>query len=84
MKLIYAYPAELGPGLEVEILGTLRDRVGDVVQVAREERDAERGNAADVFVTLEIGDPGAEEALNTLRTHPAVIDAAAESFGERV
>lgn len=84
MRLVYAYPAEKGRGVEAEIVGCLRDRFGDVVQTAREERDAERGNATDVIVTVEVGAPHLEAALNCLRTHPAVIDAAAESFGERV
>ncbi|OYD85947.1 MULTISPECIES: hypothetical protein [Azospirillum] len=84
MKIVYAYPAEKGRGVEAEIVGGLRDRCGHVVQTAREERDAERGGAADVIVTLELDDAQRETALNTLRAHPAVIDAAAESFGERV
>lgn len=84
MKLVYAYPAEKGRGVEAEIVGSLRDRCGNVVQTEREERDAERGAASDVIVTLEVDEPQRDAALNTLRAHPAVIDAAAESFGERV
>lgn len=84
MNLIYAYPAERGRGVEAEIIGTLRDRFGSVVQIAREERDAECGGRTDVFVTLAIGDDRAEAALDVLRAHPLVIDAAASSFGERV
>ncbi|AWK86704.1 hypothetical protein [Azospirillum thermophilum] len=84
MQLIYAYPAEKGRGVEAEIVGVLRDRLGEVVQTGREERDAERGDRTDVFVTLEVEESGAETALNTLRAHPVVIDAAAHSFGERV
>ncbi|MBP2311200.1 hypothetical protein [Azospirillum soli] len=84
MKLVYAYPAEKGRGVEAEIIGALRDRFGNVAQTDREERDAERGGATDVFVTLEVGDERYDAALNALRAHPAVIDAAARSFGERV
>lgn len=84
MDLIYAYPAEKGRGVEAEIVGTLRDRFGSVVQTAREERDAERGERTDVFVTLAVGDERADAALDVLRAHPLVIDAAARSFGERV
>lgn len=84
MQLIYAYPAEKGRGVEAEIVGVLRDRLGQVVQTGREERDAERGDRTDVFVTLEVEEASAETALNTLRAHPVVIDAAAHSFGERV
>ncbi|ALG71158.1 hypothetical protein VY88_02885 [Azospirillum thiophilum] len=84
MELIYAYPAERGRGVEAEIVGTLRDRFGAVVQTAREERDAERGRRTDVFVTLDVTDDRAEAALTALRAHPLVIDAAARSFGERV
>ncbi|WP_448207657.1 hypothetical protein [Azospirillum sp. sgz302134] len=83
MKLVYAYPAEKGRGVEAEIVGSLRDRCGHVVQTAREERDAERGGATDVLVTLEV-EEHCDTALNCLRAHPAVIDAAKESFGERV
>ncbi|PWC74091.1 hypothetical protein [Azospirillum sp. TSH64] len=84
MELVYAYPAERGRGVEAEIVGSLRDRFGDVVQRGREERDAERGDRSDVVVTLEVGDDKAEAALTALRAHPLVIDAAARSFGERV
>lgn len=84
MKLVYAYPAEKGRGVEAEIVGALRDRFGNVAQTDREERDAERGGATDVFVTLDVGDDKQDDALNCLRAHPAVIDAAARSFGERV
>lgn len=84
MKLVYAYPAEKGRGVEAEIVGGLRDRCGHVVQTGREERDAERGGAVDVVVTLEVDDSRQDTAINTLRAHPAVIDAAAGSFGERV
>ena len=83
MKLVYAYPAEKGRGVEAEIVGSLRDRCGHVVQTGREERDSERGGATDVIVTLEV-EERCDEALNCLRAHPAVIDAAMESFGERV
>ncbi|MBP2294882.1 hypothetical protein [Azospirillum rugosum] len=83
MKLVYAYPAEKGRGVEAEIVGGLRDRCGHVVQTGREERDSERGGATDVIVTLEV-EERCDDALNTLRAHPAVIDAAKESFGERV
>lgn len=84
MELVYAYPAERGRGVEAEIVGSLRDRFGDVVQRGREERDAERGNRSDVVVTLEVGDDKVEAALTVLRAHPLVIDASARSFGERV
>ncbi|SMH58456.1 hypothetical protein [Azospirillum agricola] len=84
MDLIYAYPAEKGRGVEAEIVGSLRDRFGAVAQTGREERDAERGGRTDVFVTLEVRDDRAEAALDALRAHPLVIDAAARSFGERV
>ena len=84
MELVYAYPAERGRGVEAEIVGSLRDRFGDVVQTGREERDAERGNRSDVLVTLEVADGKPEAALTALRAHPVVIDAAAQSFGERV
>lgn len=84
MKLVYAYPAEKGRGVEAEIVGSLRDRCGHVVQTGREERDAERGGAVDVVVTLEVDNAQQDTAINALRAHPAVIDAAAGSFGERV
>ncbi|MBP2226827.1 hypothetical protein J2847_000094 [Azospirillum agricola] len=84
MDLIYAYPAEKGRGVEAEIVGGLRDRFGAVAQTGREKRDAERGGRTDVFVTLEVRDDRAEAALDALRAHPLVIDAAARSFGERV
>lgn len=84
MKLVYAYPAEKGRGVEAEIVGSLRDRCGHVVQTGREERDAERGGAFDVVVTLEVDNAQQDTAINALRAHPAVIDAAAGSFGERV
>ncbi|WP_454019303.1 hypothetical protein [Azospirillum sp. Marseille-Q6669] len=84
MKIVYAYLAEKGRGVEAEIVGDLRDRCGHVLQTGREERDAERGGAVDVIVTLELDDSQRDTALNRLRAHPAVIDAAAESFGERV
>ena len=84
MQLVYAYLAEKGRGVEAEIIGSIRDRCGHVVQTGREERDAERGDATDVIVTLEVEEPQCESALNILRAHPAVIDAAAQSFGERV
>ena len=80
MELVYAYPAERGRGVEAEIVGSLRDRFGHVVQRGREERDAERGDRSDVVVT----DDKVEAALTALRAHPLVIDAAARSFGERV
>ena len=67
MKLVYAYPAEMGRGVEAEIVGTLRDRCGHVVQTGREERDSERGGATDVatdvIVTLEV-EERCDEALN--------------------
>ncbi|MBK1841426.1 hypothetical protein JHL17_28905 [Azospirillum sp. YIM B02556] len=84
MELVYAYPAERGRGVEAEIVGSLRDRFGNVVQTGREERDAERGDRADVLVTLDVADDKVEAVLTTLRAHPLVIDAAARSFGERV
>ncbi len=84
MKLVYAYPADKGRGVEAEIVGGLRDRCGHVVQTGREERDAERGGAVDVIVTLEVDNAQQDTAINALRAHPAVIDAAAGSFGERV
>lgn len=84
MKLIYAYPAEQGCDVEAEIAGSLRDRFGEVVQTDREERCAQRGDSTDIFITLEIGNRHGEAALNALLAHPAVIDAAQRSFGERV
>lgn len=84
MKLVYAYPADKGRGVEAEIVGGLRDRCGHIVQTGREERDAERGGAVDVIVTLEVDNAQQDTAINALRAHPAVIDAAAGSFGERV
>ena len=84
MNILYAYPAEMGRGVEAEILGLLRDRCGHAVQTAREERDAERGSKVDVLVTVTVEGPHSDVALNSLRAHPAVIDAAEESFGERV
>ncbi|WP_207460312.1 hypothetical protein [Azospirillum sp. SYSU D00513] len=84
MNILYAYPAEKGQGVEAEILGILRDRFGNAVQTAREERDAERGDSTDVFVTVEMNDRHGEAVIDCLRAHPAVIDAAQESFGERV
>ncbi len=83
MNLIYAYPAERGRGVEAEIVGTLRDRFGPVVQTAREERAAQRAGRTDVVVTLTVGDDRADATLGALRAHPLVIDAA-RSSGERV
>jgi hypothetical protein len=84
MNILYAYPAEKGAGIEAEILGLLRDRFGNAVQIGREERNAERGNGTDVLVTLEMNDRHRAAVIPCLRAHPAVIEAAEESFGERV
>ncbi|HYG90997.1 MAG TPA: hypothetical protein VD978_32615 [Azospirillum sp.] len=84
MDIVYAYPAERGDAVQVEILALLRTRFGGVDTVSVEEHDAEHGGGSDVLVTLRVPADHVEAAVEAIRAHDAVIDAAAGSFGERV
>lgn len=82
MTVLYAYPAVAGPEIEAELLDLLRRELGGAEQTGREMRDPVRGEGADVIVTLAIPDETRTRAVDLLRTHPAVIEAEAGSFGE--
>lgn len=84
MNLVYAYPSETGDAVQAEILALLRERFGDARPVGCEQRDSLHGGGGDTIVTVEIGDAHMDAAVEALRSHPAVIEAAGESFGERV
>lgn len=84
MTVLYAYPAVAGPEIEAEVLDLLRGHVGRVEQTGREMRDPVRGEGADVIVTLDVPDEVRTRAIDLLRSHPAVIEAEAGSFGEGV
>jgi len=84
MNIVYAYPAETGDAVQGEILALLRARFGSADTVSVEEHDAERGGKNDVLVTVRVPADHVEAAVEAIRGHRAVIDAAAGSFGERV
>ncbi|HEY0835065.1 MAG TPA: hypothetical protein VGE72_14260 [Azospirillum sp.] len=84
MKLVYAYETALGEAVQAEILGLLRARFGHAEPLDAEERDAERGGGSDTIVTVRVDHDHPDAVVDAVRNHPAVIDAAAESFGERV
>lgn len=84
MKLVYAYATELGEAVQAEILGLLRARFGTAEPLETEERDAERGGGSDTIVMVRVEHDHPDAVVEVVRDHPAVIDAAAESFGERV
>lgn len=84
MNVIYAYPSDAGPRVEQDVLALLRARFGRVERVARWMRDATRGTGTDTVVTVAVGEVHREAAVATIRTHPAVMEAAAESGWERV
>ena len=84
MNIVYAYMAEKGEGVQAEVLDLLRARFGQAETVSAEERDAERGPGSDVLVTVRVPADHVEAAVEAIRAHDAVIDAAAGSFGERV
>ncbi|HYH18170.1 MAG TPA: hypothetical protein VD995_06095 [Azospirillum sp.] len=84
MKLVYVYATELGEAVQAEILGLLRARFGTAEPLEAEERDAERGGSSDTIVTVRVDHDHPDAVVGVVRNHAAVIDAAAESFGERV
>ncbi|WP_029009881.1 hypothetical protein [Azospirillum halopraeferens] len=83
MNIIYAYPSDRGHSVQSDVLGLLRARFGGVETRATEVRDSLHGNGTDTVVTVEVGEVHREAAIATIRSHPDVIDAAPESFGER-
>ncbi len=83
MRIVYAYPSDRGSQVEAEVLRLLRARFGGAEQTASEVRGGGHGGGA-TLVTVEVGEVHTEAALATIRSNPAVLDAAAESFGERV
>ena len=84
MNIVYAYMAEKGDAVQAEVLALLRARFGSADVVGVEERDAETGGGTDVLVTVRVPADHVEAAVEAIRAHDAVIDAAAGSFGERV
>ncbi|MGQ9370512.1 hypothetical protein [Azospirillum sp. ST 5-10] len=84
MNIVYAYPSEKGHHVQADVLRLLRARFGGVETRATEVRDSLHGHGTDTVVTVAVGEVHREAAIATVRMHPAVIDAAAESFGERV
>ncbi len=84
MNIVYAYMAEKGDAVQAEVLALLRARFGSADAVSVEEHDAETGGGSDVLVTLRVPADHVESAVEAIRAHEAVIDAAAGSFGERV
>ncbi len=84
MNIVYAYMAEKGDAVQAEVLALLRARFGSADTVSVEERDAETGGESDVLVTVRVPADHVEPAVEAIRAHHAVIDAAAGSFGERV
>lgn len=84
MDIVYAYMAERGDAVQRQILDLLRTRFGEAETVGVEERDAETGQGSDVLVTVRVPAGHVEAAVEAIRAHDAVIDAAAGSFGERV
>lgn len=84
MEIVYAYMAEKGDAVQAEILDLLRARFGQAETISAEERDAERGGGQDMLVTVRVPADHVEAAVEAIRAHEAVIDAAAGSFGERV